>query len=447
MFSCVDVVEYNLNDNYRRYGFLSTVASKSTTESSYTDTSIVDTTTITSTDITSTTIVAELIQTDALEVGQIAGFDLTGPIDFNNQPTSNLSVTNLSASSGSITNMTTVESDKIVLNAGSGSITFLPNFATTDHSITFPPSNAIGVLRNNGFGGLSWMNDLFTNSHAIGDISAGSSNIPVAESKLHVKGTTNTTGGLLIESSTDSVNRLAIFSDTSSGSAAIQKLAGGSLIFYDSLSSKDFELNASGDGIFYNDVDMQGTTRITDNTQSNNCTTGALIVTGGVGISKNLNVCGTLNVEGGLAGVTTILNTTQSTDCTSGALLVSGGVGIVKNLNVCGDTGVQNIDIGGRIKHRVRVTSSNTDLDDDYLLMCTNTGTINVDLPDVSDPLYVGVTYMVIKRTGNTVRVRGNGPDDIFYLGADLGQVNMTGAAGELLVVISDGVKWYSIPT
>lgn len=53
---------------------------------------------------------------------------------------------------------------------------------------------------------------------------------------------------------------------------------------------------------------------------------------------------------------------------------------------------------------------------------------------------------MIIKQTADTVRVRGNGPDDIFHLGSDVGQVILAGAPGELLVVTSNGVKWFSIP-
>ena len=59
-------------------------------------------------------------------------------------------------------------------------------------------------------------------------------------------------------------------------------------------------------------------------TESTSCTTGALVVKGGVGIGKNLNAC----------GITKLHNTTDSTGPTSGALQVLGGVGINKKLFV-----------------------------------------------------------------------------------------------------------------
>ena len=74
--------------------------------------------------------------------------------------------------------------------------------------------------------------------------------------------------------------------------------------------------------------DTTSTVNINGDTESTSCTTGALVVDGGVGIAKNLNICGRLDLN----------NTTESDSCTTGALVVDGGVGIAKNLNVCGNT-------------------------------------------------------------------------------------------------------------
>ena len=115
------------------------------------------------------------------------------------------------------------------------------------------------------------------------------------------------------------------------------------------------------------EVKIESATQITDTTQSTNCETGALVVSGGVGIAKNLNVCGVstiggttqstskdtgaLIVDGGvgveknlnIGGDQTIGGTTESNNCTTGALVVSGGVGIAKNLNVCGNLSVAGV--------------------------------------------------------------------------------------------------------
>jgi hypothetical protein len=45
---------------------------------------------------------------------------------------------------------------------------------------------------------------------------------------------------------------------------------------------------------------------------------------------------------------------------------------------------------GGKLTLRVRTTTSGTDLEDDYILNVNNTGTANIDLPSISNPLYTG---------------------------------------------------------
>ncbi|MEP7268801.1 MAG: peptidase G2 autoproteolytic cleavage domain-containing protein [Saprospiraceae bacterium] len=81
-----------------------------------------------------------------------------------------------------------------------------------------------------------------------------------------------------------------------------------------------------------------GAVTITDQTQSTDPFTGALKVTGGVGIGLNLNV-GAATMIGGML---TIKDITQSTLPINGALKVLGGVGLRKNINVGG-----HVNIGG----------------------------------------------------------------------------------------------------
>ena len=71
-------------------------------------------------------------------------------------------------------------------------------------------------------------------------------------------------------------------------------------------------------------------------TQSDSTTSGALTVSGGVSIAKNLYVGGTINGTFNITTVPslTITNTTDATNTASGALAVNGGVGIAKSLYV-----------------------------------------------------------------------------------------------------------------
>jgi hypothetical protein len=94
---------------------------------------------------------------------------------------------------------------------------------------------------------------------------------------------------------------------------------------------------------------------ISDPTTSTNTLTGALVVTGGAGIGgnvyigKNLTVSGTINAKQltieyttitysatVLDDIVTITNETNSTESDNGALIVKGGVGISKDLHVGG---------------------------------------------------------------------------------------------------------------
>jgi len=82
------------------------------------------------------------------------------------------------------------------------------------------------------------------------------------------------------------------------------------------------------------------TIKVRDDTDSTSCTTGALIVKGGVGIAKKVNICGDTKIHNG----------TDTTSETTGALVVTGGVGIGKNLWVKSDLRVEgNATLDGNV--------------------------------------------------------------------------------------------------
>lgn len=64
--------------------------------------------------------------------------------------------------------------------------------------------------------------------------------------------------------------------------------------------------------------------QVTSTTDSSSTTTGALIVDGGLGVAKSLNVGGSINVQNGIQ----ITTTTPSTSSSTGAFVLSGGLGI-----------------------------------------------------------------------------------------------------------------------
>jgi hypothetical protein len=77
---------------------------------------------------------------------------------------------------------------------------------------------------------------------------------------------------------------------------------------------------------------LTGSLRILDDTQSIGTDSGAVTVVGGVGIGKNINVGGSARIN----------DTTQSTSTDTGALVVGGGVGVAGDLTVGGLVSVVN---------------------------------------------------------------------------------------------------------
>lgn len=98
-------------------------------------------------------------------------------------------------------------------------------------------------------------------------------------------------------------------------------------------------------------VTISGITTFESTEQSFDKDSGAVVIEGGVGVEKNLNVGGILAVTGlsTFTDAVKISSTTESTDKDTGALIVEGGVGVEKNLSVGGATTVTgNLFVGGQ---------------------------------------------------------------------------------------------------
>ena len=88
--------------------------------------------------------------------------------------------------------------------------------------------------------------------------------------------------------------------------------------------------------------DNSGNLYLNSTTQASTGQVGALVVSGGANITKDLIVGGSLSVTGTINGAftgtsLTLSDTTQSTSTTTGTLIVSGGTSIAKNLYVGGN--------------------------------------------------------------------------------------------------------------
>ena len=93
-----------------------------------------------------------------------------------------------------------------------------------------------------------------------------------------------------------------------------------------------------------NAVSASGDVIVNSTTESTSTDTGALRISGGVGIAKRLFV-------GGTSTLTTVLvnSNTESTSTDTGALRISGGVGIAKNLFVGGTSTLTTVSASGLV--------------------------------------------------------------------------------------------------
>ena len=88
---------------------------------------------------------------------------------------------------------------------------------------------------------------------------------------------------------------------------------------------------------------------------------GTLGVSGGTTLSSTLSVFGPSAINNFLtvSGISTFSNTTQSTSCTTGAVVISGGLGVAKDIYTCGKIYGPSGEIG-QVAERIKTVGINT---------------------------------------------------------------------------------------
>ena len=181
----------------------------------------------------------------------------------------------------------------------------------------------------------------------------------------------------------------------------------------------DASLDVNGSVQFNNTLDVDGITNLKSTLESTNVNSGALVVDGGVGVEKNLNVGG----SGVIGGRFDVDNVDQSTSTTTGAAVIDGGLGVAKNLNIGGSgviagrldvddtqestspsSGAVVVDGGLGVAKNINSGGSGTfagrlDVDDQTDSTSTGTGAVVVD---------GGVGIVKNLNVGQNVKVSGN---------------------------------------
>lgn len=230
--------------------------------------------------------------------------------------------------------------------------------------------------------------------------------------------TTTSTGALIVSGGTGIVGAMNIggkltleYQAANAQITLLRQDGGGNIdIRVDSSNVLRFtNQNSNGDIIFnggsggdYFDFGASGSTTtaplyITNSTTSTSTSTGAFIVSGGVGIAGRLSV----------GSLTRLLSVTDSTTVSSGAVVVSGGTGIVGNLNV---GGVSRFENSTTIANTSDVASSSggaLNIDGDLVLATTNPRLYfprnNVGIPTFTTRSAGTKIVLFSDITGNTV--------------------------------------------
>jgi len=164
-------------------------------------------------------------------------------------------------------------------------------------------------------------------------------------------------------------------------------------------------------------ANIGGTVRITNTTNSSSTTTGALVVNGGAGITGNANIGGTVRIT----------NTTNSSSITSGALSVNGGLGVTGNAFIGGTVNITNTTAATSVSSAALVVSGGLGVQGDLFVAANaNTklsimhssgdegGEIFLNKPVTNTTITNGVTIDVFQ---NRLRIfEGGGSARGFYL-------------------------------
>jgi len=163
-------------------------------------------------------------------------------------------------------------------------------------------------------------------------------------------------------------------------------------------------------------------TNVTDTAGTNS---GAVIVAGGVGIGKGLNI----------GGITTVTNTTNALSTTSGALQVRGGAGISQDLYV-GGTIYGNLIGGGGVASSALVVSNVSTSDHFITFVDSNNAAPN------TETFYTTATLAVTPSSGNfkVLSVTNS-------TGTNTGALQVRGGAGIHLDLYVGGQIYGSITT
>jgi hypothetical protein len=282
---------------------------------------------------------------NAIGVGNGGGLTVVGGGSFGGDLYVGGSINGSGSSSSTYAYLTLTATDEAI-NYSSGSLVTFGGITTQLDTNSSSVTNGGALLVR---GGASIAKDLYI----------GGNNIILGHTNYHVY-----SNNVINLYDTLNIKRFSIDQNTSSHDFSVSR--------YDSLSNfieKSIEIS-----------NLNGTITLNNSTISSSLNSASLIIQGGVSISTSvsavsLNNGGAVTIAGGasisknllIGGDITIFSTTESNDISSGSLLLKGGAGISGNLNVLGNTMiVGNLTVNGQT---TTIDTINTTLKDNVFVL------------------------------------------------------------------------------
>ena len=253
-------------------------------------------------------------------------------------------------------------------------------FNTTDSSNTSTGAliinGGVGISKTVNIGGNLFIskNSLFTGSVGVISDTSLNGNLYVNSSTQSIN---TTTGAVIISGGVGIGGNVNIARNTTIlGNIFMPTLTTTAFLNTVNITGNNFNaLYVNGSSILNSNLSVYGQEIIFNTTDSSNISTGALIINGGVGISKTVNIGGNLFIsknslftgsvgvisDTSLNGNLYVNSSTPSNNTTTGAVIISGGVGIGGNVNIARNTtinGLLNVISDTSLNRNLYVNSS-----------------------------------------------------------------------------------------
>lgn len=359
-------------------------------------------------------------------------------------------------SASGVTGYIPIGSSGYVLTAGTNTATWTALSGVTAGNATTATNiagGAAGYIPFQTATGLTGFSSTLTFTAANSTLKVDTGN--TTSGNIYASGAIQAGGGVTVGGALTSTGILRVLDTTNSTNTATGALqvAGGATVFKDLRVGGDVYV---GGNIYLDGVGLDtvyGTTAtfttafITGTNVAlnvtNGATFGAISVTGQSTLT-NLTVNGvvtlstlTVNNNSSFAGIVSITNTTQSTDASTGALVVSGGVGIAKDVNINGGLTVGVVSTTTAVS---ALTSNAFNISSFIKTNIAGTGAVNLDT--FASATYRSARYLIQATDGanihlTEVRIFHNGTD--VYL-TEYGVMTNNGELGTFDSQLSAGV-------